>query len=103
MLIALTLLALVLLVAGLCSRAEFRQFLADGLRELAGMLAEPVVHVEVATPLLRRARELTAHHETQWTDGEQRRHQVYAQLIKEFPGESKRALSRAIEAGLPDV
>ena len=38
-----------------------------------------------------------------WPDvsGDYKRHWCYAQLIKHFPAESRRAISRAIEAALP--
>ena len=59
--------------------------------------------------VLTRARELCAEQDGLYAplseakraaSGEARRHAVYARLIKEFPGVSRRMISRAIEAGL---
>ncbi len=66
--------------------------------------AEPEPPQAVAVedgPLLARARVLTAEAEVGAGSGEYKRHAVYARLIKEFPGESRRAIARAIEDGLP--
>ena len=55
------------------------------------------------SPLLARARVLTADMDATCapgTSGEFKRHSVYARLQKEFPGEAKRAVSRAIEDAL---
>ena len=65
----------------------------------------PVEAVEPAqdSPLLARARVLTADMDATCapgTSGEFKRHSVYARLQKEFPGEAKRAVSRAIEDAL---
>jgi hypothetical protein len=55
------------------------------------------------SPLLARARVLTADMDATCaagTSGEFKRHGVYARLLKEFPGERKRACAMAIEQAL---
>jgi hypothetical protein len=52
------------------------------------------------SPLLARARDLTGEAESLNASGEYKRHGVYARLLKEFPGESKRACAMAIEEAL---
>lgn len=55
-----------------------------------------------ADDLLDRARVLTQAQESYaGRSGEAKRHQVYAQLWKEFPERSKRQMARTIEAALP--
>jgi uncharacterized membrane-anchored protein YhcB (DUF1043 family) len=50
--------------------------------------------------LQKRAAELTKAQENVDASGEYKRHVVYAQLLKEFPDEAKRKVSKAIEAAL---
>ena len=52
------------------------------------------------SPLLARARVLTAEADRFDAGGEYKRHVVYARLLKEFPGETKRLVSRTIEEAL---
>jgi hypothetical protein len=59
---------------------------------------------DAVSPLLARARSLTALWEARTTGkgfGEMKRHNCLAQLIKEYPTVSKRELSRVIEEALP--
>lgn len=77
--------------------------IAAWLRRLADRLDPPVAPVAPDLgPLLARAVALVAEQEARWPDrdGEAKRHQVYAALIKAFPGESKRVIARAIEDAL---
>lgn len=67
------------------------------LRRLADWCDPPRVH-----PVVSIARLLCDEQERYWPErsGEAKRHQVYAALMKRFPGESKRVIARAIEAAL---
>jgi hypothetical protein len=53
-------------------------------------------------PLLDRARILVQEQNQRWPDrdGEAKRHQCYARLVKEFPTRAKREIARAIEDAL---
>ena len=76
-----------------------RIWLALKLRQLAAWLDPP------SGPLAIRTRVLIHEAEQRLGAGfgEAKRHQVYAQLIKEFPALSKRHLSLAIEHALTGV
>lgn len=60
-------------------------------------IAEPTFTPSV---LQLRAAELTKEQDGVDASGEYKRHIVYAQLIKEFPDETKRNISKAIESAL---
>lgn len=72
------------------------------LRSLAAWLegGECLILYVPKDALYMRAVVLCAEAESYGTAGEQRRHQVYARLLKEFPTRSKRTVALAIEAGL---
>lgn len=59
----------------------------------------PVVPI-ASSALQQRASALTKEQETVDASGEYKRHIVYAQLIKEFPAETKRNIAKAIESVL---
>lgn len=61
--------------------------------------------VPESTPFERRAIELAREQEDRWPerDGEAKRHQVYARLIKEFPEMRRRVLARVIEDAVADL
>lgn len=73
--------------------------IAYWLRRLADWLDAPSVAstplAHMAEILVRQAEDTHSH-----ASGEHRRHQVYARLLKEFPLESKRTLSQAIETAV---
>ena len=56
-----------------------------------------LVKLEAQPALEQRARELTQAAERLVASGEFKRHQVYAQLLKEFPEEPKRRVGLVIE------
>lgn len=77
-----------------------RQWLIRALLWLVAKI-EPT---ESVSPLLARARALAALWEVRTTGkgfGEMKRHNVLAQLVKEYPTVAKRELSRVIEEALP--
>ena len=79
------------------------RLIASWLRRLADYLDPPLIPAAPDLgPLLARAVALAAEQDARWPDrdGEAKRHQVYAALIKAFPGESKRVIARAIEDAL---
>lgn len=68
---------------------------------LIRLLKRVLRYLEPDSPALARARALVAAADAlKDASGEYKRHQVYARLLKEFPRESKRAISRAIEEAL---
>jgi hypothetical protein len=88
--------------------ARWRQIGARWLRSLANWSDPPVMRppgpfVILTVPrdaLLRRAVALTREFATWDASGEAKRHQVYAQLQKEFPTRPHREIALAIEAAL---
>lgn len=83
-----------------------RQRLASWLRALADWLdSSPVAEILLAVPvdeLYERAVALThAQESIEGRSGESKRHQVLAQLMKEFPASPMRGIALAIEAALP--
>ena len=50
--------------------------------------------------MLHRAKALSAAQETPGLSGEYKRHQVFAQMLKEYPSVKRRTISLAIELGL---
>lgn len=75
---------------------------AQQLRRLADWLDPPPPVRTSLSPLEFRAVALTQWQDGHWPDrdGEAKRHQVYAQLVKEWPDTSRREISRAIETAL---
>lgn len=59
-----------------------------------------VIPIRKSSALLNRAVVLTSQQDSIDASGEYKRHAVYAQLQKEFPNETKRDISKAIEAAL---
>lgn len=53
-------------------------------------------------PIIERAKALTAEWHQPDFSGEYKRHQVFARLIKDYPGVSRRTLAMAIELSLPE-
>lgn len=81
-----------------------RIWLALHLRRVAEWL-DPAPLQALLDGLQLRARALTAAQEPLFTGpgfGEAKRHNVYAQLQKDFPRLSRRVISRAIEDALGD-
>lgn len=78
-----------------------RTQLAVWLHALATWIAPAPVAV-FRDPIVELARRLCALQEANWPErsGESKRHQVYAQLLKDFPSASRRDISRAIEDAL---
>jgi hypothetical protein len=76
-----------------------RATLARWLRQLADLI-DPPQHTDPA--LLKEAGNLCFMQEVCWPgrSGEAKRHQVYSQLLKQFPDRNKRAVAKAIEAVL---
>ena len=72
-----------------------------GLRdEISTLYARTATAATVSTPVLTRAATLIRDADTTLSGGEAKRHTVYARLIKDFPGTSKRELALAIELAL---
>ena len=70
------------------------RWLAQQLELLAFFLDPP------SNALYLAARALTKAIQSQPISGEAKRHQVYAQLIKQFPGVPHRTIARTIESAL---
>jgi hypothetical protein len=81
-----------------------RALLARFLIWLLSLLI-PVKQEKVTTPVYIRAKALIGEAEgfAEGTSGEYKRHYVYAQLLKEFPEESRRNLGFLIEQVLQEA
>lgn len=78
-----------------------RLWVAAKAQQLANWCDPTRVVLTIADgPLLSRARGWVVWAERHFDNGEARRHQVYARLLKEFPDTPKREIALAIEASV---
>ena len=79
------------------------QFLNKAVAKF-GWKLQPIIvrvnadHASLPDPVLARVRALVQHWDGQPCSGEYKRHQVYSQLVKEYPQIKKSTIGLAIEA-----